>query len=192
MWANRPQASSIRDQAELMQFCNGTIAKVLVWLAAILVPAEALPSMACDCGSRSSQLAEAKSGQANTSHAAKCPHCTSRLSRQRSCCREGGFATHGSCCGAKSACSCCKGGQGSHAGMCQCAASKSTPVSVPVPGNSRTDENAKSSAAATCLGGLTTFAALAPPAASAGAEHQPAQHCLRVCERLSILCRLVI
>ena len=47
-----------------MRLFNGITAKVLVWLAAILVPAESLPLMACGCGSHCPWSSTVKLAQA--------------------------------------------------------------------------------------------------------------------------------
>lgn len=180
-----------------MRFCNSITAKVLVWLAAISVPAQALPAMACDCGSHSPRRAEVKpgkSGRADAAPAAKCPHCSGGSRPRHSCC--GGTAAsstqHGSCCGAMgSCCGCCKGGLGSHGSPCQCSTNKSTPAPDPLPSDSRTDTT-KSSLSTSSLGGMASVAILAPPAALAHADQQPTFLGSSAPERLSILCRLVI
>ena len=181
-----------RYQADVMRFCNTITAKILVWLAAILVPAEALPMMACDCGNHSPQPAALKSGRADAAPAAKCAHCATRLRTQPSC---GGTAVssaqHKCCCG-DGPCHCCcsNGGLGSHGGPCRCAANKSVPAPDPLPSNSRTD-NTKSSLGSSS-GIVATVAVLVSSRVLAHSAQQP---CLLACtslERLSALCRLII
>ncbi len=181
-----------RHQADAMQFCNSITAKALVWLAAILLPAETLPSMACGCRCRTSPPAALKSSPADAPPAAKCSHCAAGSRTRHSCC--GGIAAssaqNATCCKSKGSCCCCKSGQGSHGSPCQCWVSKS-PAPAPLPNHSRT-QNTKSSLAASSAAGLSTAVVLVPAAAPARAEHQPALHCSSAPERLSILCRLVI
>lgn len=174
-----------------MPLCNNITAKVLVWLAAISVPAETLPVMACNCGSHPPQRAEAKSSRAAETPAAKCSHCAARSQPRHSCCGSTAatLVQHGSCCGAEGSC-CCKGGLGSHGGPCQCSAKHSDPVPNPLPGDSRTD-NTKPSLSPSSLAGMTT-AAILPLAVLGPADQQPTLLGSSAPERLSVLCRLVI
>lgn len=183
---------SARIQANVMPFCNSITAKVLVWLAAILVPVETLPAMGCDCGSHSPGSAVAKSVRADAAPAARCPHCTSRSRPGHSCCgTAASSAQHGRCCGGSgSCCCCCKGGPGSHGGPCQCAANKSAPAPDPLPDNSRT-ENTKSSLGSSS-DTVTTIAVLVSSLVLAQAAQQPSLLACTSLERLSTLCRLVI
>jgi hypothetical protein len=177
-----------RHQADVMRLFNGITAKVLVWLAAILVPADALPLMACGCGSH----APGSACRADARPAAKCPHCNSTSRPQKSCCGSTAVASteQGSCCGAKGSCCCCKGTLGSEGSLCLCAVKKSAPASAPLPGNSRTD-NTKS--VSTCsFGGLAAAMVLVRPTTPARADQQATLLCSSAPERLSILCRLVI
>jgi hypothetical protein len=181
----------VRHQVDLMEFCNSITAKVLVWLAAILVPVEALPLGACDCGSPSPQSATLKSGLADAAPAAKCPHCAARLRAQHSCC--GGTAVssaeHKCCCCGDGPCHCsCKGKMGSHGSPCQCAANKSAPAPAPLPSNSRTD-NTKSSLGSSSD---TTVAVVISSVVLASAAQQPSLLACTSLERLNTLCRLVI
>ena len=98
-----------RDEADVMRFCDSITAKVFVWLAAILVPAETLPA-SCDCGTH-------------------CPPRAASAAQHRCCCRG-----KGKCC-----CCCCKGGPSSQGGPCHCAANPSAPAPDRLPGDSRTD-----------------------------------------------------
>jgi hypothetical protein len=174
-----------------MRFSNSITAKVLVWLAAILVPAQTLPLMACDCGSHSPRSMAVKADRADAAPAAKCPHCTSGSRPRHSCC--GGTAAssgqHGSCCGAKGSC-CCKGGLGSHGGPCLCSVNKSAPAPDPLPSNSRTD-NTKSSLGSSS-DTVATVAVVVPSVVLAQAAQQPSLLGSTSLERLSTLCRLVI
>jgi hypothetical protein len=151
-----------RHQADVMRFCDSITAKVLVWLAAILLPGETLPVMSCECGSHSPPRAVSSA-------------------QHRCCCGD-----KGRCC-----CCCCKGGADPHGGPCHCAANQSAPAPVPLPGNSRTD-NTKSSQSASSLGGVATVAILVPSVIVAHANQQPTIPGSSAPERLSILCRLVI
>ena len=176
-----------------VQFCNSITAKVLVWLAGVLVPAQTMPLMACACGSQSQGSAKLESGRVDAASAATCPHCTGRSPVRRSCCASATArsARHGTSCGAKGSCSC--GGQDgarSPGGSCQCSKSRSAPAPVPASNGSRTD-NTKSSSASSVYG-PTTVAIVAAPAALAHAHQQPTLLGSSAPERLSLLCRLVI
>jgi hypothetical protein len=175
-----------------MRLFNTITAKIFVWLAAVLVPAETLPVVACNCGNHTPREMGVRSARAEAAPAAKCPHCTSKTRPQHS---SGGAvaassAQRGSCCGAKGSC-CCKGGLGSHGGPCQCAQKKSAPAPDPLPSDSRTN-NTKSSVTASACGGMAVVAVLVPTAIAAHAEQQSAFHGSSAPERLSILCRLVL
>ncbi len=171
-----------------MRLCQSITAKVFVWLAAILVPVEALPVMACDCGSQSVST-KAKSTQA--AHAAKCPHCAAGSRPRRSCC--GGTATSsgpkGSCCGSKGSCCCCKGGSGSHGGPCQCSVNKSPPAPDPLPTDSRTNNTKTSLDSASDT--VVTVVVVAPMLLAQAAQ-QSSRSASTSLERLSTLCRLVV
>src|SRR3990170_6743070 len=117
-----------------MRLCNSITAKVLVWLAAILVPAETLPLMACDCGGHCPQSMAVTADRANAALAVGCPHCTGGWRPRHSCC--GGTAAsptqHGNCCDANGSC-CGRGGLGSHGSPYRCSANKSVPAPDPLP-----------------------------------------------------------
>ena len=59
-----------------MQLCSSMTGKVLVWLAAILVPAESLPLMACNCADQPAQAPKPGFAPAKAAPVATCPHCT--------------------------------------------------------------------------------------------------------------------
>ena len=173
-----------------MRFCESITAKVLVWLAAILVPVESLPVMACDCGSHSLGTSAVNAAHADAAPVAKCPHCASRERARHSCCGDAAVSSAQPCCccggNGPCHCCCCK-----HGGQCHCAANKSAPAPDPLPSNSRTD-NTKSSLATSSLGGMATVAVLVPSAALTRGDQQPTLLCSSAPERLSILCRLVV
>jgi hypothetical protein len=174
-----------------MRFYNRMTAKVLVWLAAILVPAESLPLMACGCGSQSPRRAAVKPARADATPAAKCPHCTGGSQPRHSCCGATAASSpqRGSCCGANGSC-CCKGGLGSQGGLCQCSANKSAPAPDPLPNDSRTD-NTKSSLGSSS-DTVAAVAVVVQSAVLAQAAQQPSLLGSTSLERLSTLCRLVI
>ena len=179
-----------------MRFCNRITVKALVWLAAILVPVETLPAMACDCGSRSPRSVASKSGRANVAPAAKSPRGPARSQPRHSCCGSAAEspALQGSCCGAKGSSCCCRccctGGPRSQGGLCQCSAHKSVPAPDPLPGSSRT-ENTKSSLCPSS-GTMATVAVVVPSPVVAQAAQQPSVLGATSLERLTTLCRLVI
>ena len=178
-----------------VRFLNSISAKVVVWLAAVLVPAETLPLMACDCGSHSPRPTQTGLGCTAAASVTACQHCNVGSRARHSCCGSAAAssASPGSCCAAKGSCSCCsKDGARSPGGPCQCSANDSAPApAAPLPGDSRTD-NTKSSVSTSSFGGLTAVVILVPSAAAARADQQPTLLGSTVPERLSVLCRLVI
>jgi hypothetical protein len=173
-----------------VRFQNSITARVIVSLAALLVPAESLPMMACNCESHSSPATKAKSALVGVAAGAKCPHCTGASRPQHSCC--GGTAAsssrHAGCCGGKgSCCCCCKGGSGSHGGQCQCSVNK--PAPDPLPSDSRT-VNTKSSISSSPNTVATVV--IVPSVDLALAARQPSRSASTSLERLSTLCRLVV
>jgi hypothetical protein len=174
-----------------MRFCNSITAQVLVWLAALFVPVQALHATACGCRSHSTRSREAKSAGADVAPAAKCSHCTGGSRPQNSCCGSATASSEqgGRACDANGSCCCCKGGPGSQGSNCQCSANNSAPAPDPLPGTSQTDD-AKSLTTASC-GGLTV-AVFVPPTGPAYADERSTLLCFSAPERLSVLCRLVI
>jgi hypothetical protein len=171
-------------------YANNFITKVLVWLAALLVPVETLPVMACDCGGHSSQSTGLFPSRTDARPTAKCPRCAARSQGRHSCC--GGKATtsnqQGSCCKARGSCCCCKSGNGG--GQCMCSANKSAPVPDPLQNNSRTNNTKTSLSASTDL--VIAVPVVVPPLLIARAACQPSFFASTSLERLSALCRLVI
>ena len=158
-----------------MHVFNSISAKAVVWLAAILVPMEAMPMKACDCGSQSA-LEKANVG-----------------SRTHHCCGgKAASAIHGNCCCcAEGPCHCrCKDKHGLHRSSCQCTASNSAPDPAPLPINSRTG-NTKVSLAS-FLDTLITVACVAPSSARPNAGLPPSRIVSTSLERLCELCRLVV
>ena len=139
------------------------IVRTLVWLTALLLPAEALPIYGCGCGEK------VPAAQART----------------RSCC---GKAAGCCCCGkaAGRCCCCCKGKNRSPAG-CQCAKGNRSSDQAPAPNNTQT-ETAKTLAAAQTIMAVDSAAAAAPSPA-ADFLISTGQTSL---ERLSALCRLIV
>lgn len=188
-WSSKPRTR--RDLA--VQLYESITAKVIVWIAGVLVPAQSLPVMACGCGSHLPRSTALKSGRMEDAPAAKCLHCATRSQPRHSCC--GGTAEssqqQGSCCGGNGAsCCCCKGGSASHGAPCQCSTNHSVPAPDPLPSNSQTD-NTKSS-----LGSpsdtVATVVKVVPSAVLAEAAQQSSLLGSTSLERLSTLCRLVI
>lgn len=174
-----------------MGLCQNITAKALVWLAAILVPVDALPLVACDCGNGSPQSAALKSARTDASPATKCPHCAARSRAEHSCCGTAEYsAQHKCCCCGNGPCHCCcKGKMGSHGGPCQCAANKPAQEPASLPSNSRT-ENTKSSLGSSSDTVVTVVAV--PSVVLALAAQQPSRSASTSLERLSTLCRLVV
>lgn len=168
--------------------------KGIVWLAALLVPVETLPLMACNCQARPQD--GAVSGDVRTDLVAggstACPHCT-EVPAQPPCCRGcsesasdsgNGCGVSGSCCGQSET------GSPSCGGQCQCSANRAAPAPMPLSGNPQT-ENTKTSlsvASLSCASVATTLV----PAVLAHSDQHVAALVSSASERLSILCRLVI
>jgi len=176
-----------------MHFSDSITARIFVWLAAVFVPVDALPLLACDCGSHSPQTGTLKSGLADASPAAKCPHCAVRSQPARSCCgaAAASSAQHRCCCCGSGPChGSGKGKVGSHGEPCRCAANKSGPDPAPLPGNSR-PESTKGPLGSS-LNSVTTVAVLVPSMVPARVARQPSHVACTSLERLSALCRLIV
>jgi hypothetical protein len=175
-----------------VRFLNSITAKVIVWLAAVLVPAETLPRMVCACGNHAPGPSQAAVGCAGAGSVAACPHCNVAERSPHSCCGSSA-ASHArsDCCAAQGACSCCcTSGAHSDGTSCQCARDDSAPAPAPLPGDSRTDTT-KSSVSVSSFTGPTAVV-LPVPSADARADQHPAFLGSSAPERLSVLCRLVI
>jgi hypothetical protein len=180
-----------------MRLFENTYAKIIIWLAAVLLPAETMPLMACTCGSHSQRAVQAGAGSTAGAPVAACSRCTSGSRPQNACC---GAKTKVSehpegCCGAKTptaptTCR-CQGAAGSHGSVCQCSAKSTAPAPAPMPGNSRPDSTKSSMGASTCCG-LTAVVAIVPSASQLSADQSPAILTARQLDRLSVLCRLMI
>jgi hypothetical protein len=141
--------------------------RALVWLIALLVPAEAMPMPGCGCGGKPSQ----------------------QLPVSRKCC---GKSAKGCCCSAKAKaagnCCCCRKGARNSAGNCQCAKNDSAPVQAPGQSQSPTDSvKLLASTAMPWAVDLPVPAAVRPPTIG-----QPSFADQTSLERLSSLCRLVV
>lgn len=177
-----------------MRFCNNIIAKVLAWLACLLVPAESLPLMTCDCGNQSSQPVKAEHHSAEATPVATCPHCNRGPRILKACCRSGVAisAQRGSCCGANGtrSCCCCKGGKCSHNNLCLCSQNGSAPT--PVPMSSDSHPGSTKSLDSYLFGGPVSVVVVVQSETSAFTDPKPMLLGSNVIDRLSILCRLVI
>lgn len=171
-----------------MRFFHCLATRIVVGLAAVLVPAQSLPLTACGCGSHSAEPAEAET------RCLHCPHCSARARSSDSCCQEATTAStfHGGC-GATGPSSCCAQGStaASPSGVCLCSAGHSVPTPDPSPGDSRTN-NTKSPSLESSIAGTAVATVLIPSAVSSRADQQSLALGLTAPERLSILCRLVI
>jgi len=174
-----------------MRLCDNITVKVLVWLSAMLVPVETLPSPACNCGGCVLCSAAPGSGRADPTLAAECPHCTRASQPRHSCCGstsgssappESRRGNAGSCCG--------KGTSGAPGGPCRCSKSEPSPAPDPLPRDSRTHDT-KSLTSAGC-GDSATVAILGPLPATACADRRSIRSGSSAPERLSVLCRLLI
>ena len=166
-----------------MAFCRTITAKLLVWLAAILVPAGAMPLKACNCGNSASGAAKCGAS------ASKCRCSSGRAKNGRACCSRS-IANRKGCCAQKSTCGCCKDKSGSH-GPCLCSLDKDAPAPAPAPNSSET-ETAKSLFVSACGMSTTLIPVVVPSQNLARAVLQPVFAGLTTLDRLGALCRLVI
>lgn len=155
---------------------NGIVAKTLVWLAAILVPAETMPSVFCCCGQDSSRAVSRKS-------VPKCPHCKPVAS----CCAAKASRPGGCCCAGKA--SCCKHCLGSRSEVCQC--SVKAPEQAPSPATNGSTANSRTAT------DLAVAAFISVPSAhsdlfSAHAAATPSLLGANGVELLHAICRLTI
>ena len=178
-----------------MRFCNSITAKVLVWLAGVLVPLESLPLTACNCADASVRATKLETAPVVGSPVAACPHCKAESRARHSCCGSAAAlsASHGSCCccccGTGSTCCCCSKGAGhSNGGTCRCAKNGCVPPTAPLSSNSRTD-NTKSRLA---VSSGTVATVVVPSRVFAQTAGQPSLPGCTSLERLSTLCRLVL
>lgn len=171
---------------------NNIAAKALVWLAALLIPAETMPLAGCACGSNPGKLAPGStSGCKQKGPAASCPHCQAKLKSESACCKARGVeaASHsaGGCCGTKATC-CCSKGTATKGLECLCSASHPVPTPAPVPNDSPSD-SAKSLTASVVA---TVLAGVALPGVQSRAVEPSSLSGKTSLERLSTLGRLVI
>ena len=87
--------------------------KVLLWLAAVLVPFQALPTSPCCCAIADEQEADVGKQQRQPGAHASCCSCRSTPSQSastcrgaKSCCKQAGPAPARSCCGCPPTCTC--------------------------------------------------------------------------------------
>ena len=166
-----------------MRFSNSITARVVVWLAGLLVPLETLPLMACDCGSIPKPTPTAVS---HTTPA--CPHCSRGNRATRPCCQRAVTSSHRCCCCGAASC-CCMKGTHSAVNPCQCASNSSAPTPAPISNDSQTDH---SKAAAASCAVVAAGASVIPPSPQLHSNHHGAFIGSTTLKRLSTLCRLVV
>ena len=186
---NSAQIATTNRTSASMGFHRKISVQALVWLAALLMPAQAVPA-ACSCGdhaSKSAPVATAGGGAAPS-----CPHCRAK-SAAHACCKGKAAAAHPGCCGGGANCRCCcgKSGSSSQGSGCHCVHNNSAPAPDSAPSPSPTN-TAKSPLATPSFGSVTTVAMFALQAAFAAADQHPTLLASSAPERLSVLCRLVI
>jgi hypothetical protein len=185
-----------------MVFFKGIAARILVWLAAVLVPADSLSLLACDCGGRQPALPRSRTVASERAPGVRCAKCRGAAKVERRCRRELSAASSsgrgGACCGNRQgSCACCQGqGQGQgRAGTkptsCLCAAGDSAPTPGPVPGDSRPDES-KPSYSASSAATVASLATIERPSAPARFEGASLLGGPTALARLSALCRFVL
>lgn len=177
-----------------MQFHKTIAARVLVWLAAVLVPVEAMPLTACNCGSHSAPSTEVHVGCSVAASVPVCPNCVGESRNEPSCCgRSADDSSRRGCCGrTKASGSCCCEGQCSQGVSCHCSANHAAPASNPIPNESPAD-GSKSSLSTSPFASVTSAAVVVPPRVLAGRREGPASFLGSTApERLNVLCRLVI
>lgn len=174
-----------------VKFCNRITARLAVWLAGVLVPAQTMPVMACGCGNQPHRLTKVQSASADAAPLATCPRFAGSSAVRHPCCaRVAARSADRTCCAGKASCSCCQGGSRSQGTSCQCSKSGSAPAPAPLSNNSRTD-NTKSSSPSLCHA-PAVIAVVVAPGATAHANQHPFLFGSSAPERLSVLCRLVI
>lgn len=182
-------------EADSMRFFDSITSRVIVWLAAILIPVAAQPSATCGCGGHSWR-SEMVCGQKNANAPPKCPHCTVHVQPRPSCCHDSaGEKERSSCCSTRQRCStgqacCCLGGTNSGGKTCQCSKNQTAPAPAPLPTDSRPHDT--TSWAMAFGGGPANMAVVFPPAFAIGADQRPVNLGSSVPERLSVLCRFLI
>ncbi len=157
-----------------MAFHRKLSVQSLVWLAALMLPAQAFPA-ACTCGQVSKAALAPVSNKATMP---SCPHCRARGAH--ACCRGG------SCC-----CCCGKAGSVCHGRGCHCVRSTSRPVPDSTPAPSPTSTTKSPTSAAAFGGPATADVATAQTAFTAAHQHA-ILFAAGVPDRLAVLCRLVI
>ncbi len=174
-----------------VQFCDYLTTRIVVWLAAVLVPAGSLPAMTCSCGSHADS-SQADGCRLEPESAGPPSCCGERAKPTHSCCQSRSAPATARCCLAGSSCSCCgNGGTDSNGNGCQCSAGHSSvPAPDPEPRNPRTDET-KPSLSAACFGNAAAATVAAAPAILR-ADQQSMNLGSTAPERLSVLCRLVL
>ena len=170
---------------------NNIAVRAVVWLAALLIPAEALPMADCGCGGNCSKQSVATIACKPLDAASGCPCCRARLRSQHACCQARGVtaADHrAGCCGGRTTCCCCSKNAATKGQQCHCSQSHSVPAPVPAPGSSQPNgansSNSSVAVAAVDLVGL--------PVVQSRAAESFSLSGLTSLERLSTLCRLVI
>lgn len=148
---------------------NSIAVRFLVWVAALLIPAEAMPMLGCGCAGGGAVAADPV--------------------RKASCCRKG---TAQCCCQGKSqslqGCCCCPSGKSSPTSGCRCAKNHSAPTPAPGPNNTQT-ETAKTLASAHASPAIHAIATTVVGSLDIHFLSLPGQTSL---ERLNSLCRLVV
>jgi hypothetical protein len=155
----------LKPNGNSMTFRKNITVRVLVWLTALLLPAEAMPGYNCGCMTNGAAAVQV--------HA-------------RPCCGKAGKRC---CCGKVKGlgCCCCSKGKNRSASSCQCA--KGGPARDQAPASTSQDGTAKTLAAAHVSPALAADAISAVPPPATHLLFLPAQTSL---ERLSTLCRLVV
>jgi hypothetical protein len=139
--------------------------RTLVWLTAILLPAEAMTVYSCGCAAGDTVVVQ---------------------SRVRQCCGKAGKRC---CCGkvkGQGGCCCCKGKSGSIS-SCQCA--KGGPAHDQAPSTNAKNQTAKTLVAAHAAPAADSQVVCLDPPTAVHLLFMPAQSSM---ERLSTLCRLVV
>jgi len=158
-----------------MHFVHATAVKSLVWLVALVIPAEAMPRFGCSC-------AQASSTVVSKSTQPRCPHCAVPIQQPRTCCQPSNSAQPG-----RSSNCCCHQKNLAVADPCGCGNAQPTNSSTPVTSN-------PADALSKHVGfdnNIISVIDQGPPGYEYQAAH-PADALRTVSERLSTLCRLVI
>lgn len=171
--------------------CSSITAKILVWVAGVLVPVQALPVKACGCGEPLPQSIAMRPDQAADVVIAPAPDDAARLQARQTCCGTPPASEQPrNCCGGGGASCGCGDCPASRGGPCHCSANHSVPAPDPLPGNSQTGNTKYWFGSPSDA--IATVVKVVPSVVLSQAAQQSSLRGSTSLERLTTLCRLVI